>query len=579
MPYVGIDFGTSNSVVANFQYGQAEVVPNHEGSKWTPSIVTMRRDGTLAFGQEAKENFDEQRSIRSIKRILGTPERVPFVGQNLRTEQIAVMLFSLLKKDAEQTLGEAFHKAVVTIPANSKGLARHATKLCAGAASLQVLTLINEPTSAAICYGLNAQDDQTVLVYDFGGGTLDVTILRIHHGIFEEISSKGIGKLGGDDVDVALGKVLADRFQEKTGYDILNSPYKQQFMLAVERAKIDLSDNQTAVARKAELVPERHLSLEEEVDRSEFERVIMPLVVKSGTAIDEALSLRGLRPKDIDRVLLVGGTSKIPLIRRYVAEKLAGKEPEPFDRVDPMTCVGQGAAIVSAILQGAPGLDNYAYSVKLEHSLCANPVDQRTNRVFLDPIIKRGSDIPCSYTKTYYPVADPADRVLISVYEGDVYDTPEGPENVKLAEIPWEFKPPRPQRDGALDVTFEYGDDGILTVVINDNYAGQRKRFAIQQAGEDQLNASQLIKLKEINRDLVNRTMELESSQEFKDALEVLKKTEQDVIPRLDNPADRTELEELCREVRQAMGSGDRKAMEEASGTLNDRLLNYAYLL
>lgn len=215
MPYIGIDFGTSNSVVANFQFGQAEVVPNHEGHKWTPSVVTLRRDGSLAFGQEAKENFDEQRSIRSIKRILGTPDRVPLVGQNLRTEQIAVMLFSLLKKDAEQSLNEPFHKAVVTIPANSKGLARHATKLCAGAAGLQVLTLINEPTAAAICYGLNTSDDQTVLVYDFGGGTLDVTILRIHHGIFEEISSKGIGKLGGDDVDAALAKILGDAFSKR----------------------------------------------------------------------------------------------------------------------------------------------------------------------------------------------------------------------------------------------------------------------------------------------------------------------------------------------------------------------------
>src|SRR5689334_9684983 len=206
MAYIGIDFGTSNSVVANFQYGQAEVLPNHVGQYWTPSVVTIRRDSILASGQKAKENLDENRSIRSIKRILGTSERVPLVGQNLRTEQIAVMLFSLLKKDAEQYLNESFSKAVVTIPANSKGLARHATKLCAGAASLQVLTLINEPTAAAICYGLNAQDDQTVLVYDFGGGTLDVTVLRIHHGIFEEVSSKGIGKLGGDDIDTALGK-------------------------------------------------------------------------------------------------------------------------------------------------------------------------------------------------------------------------------------------------------------------------------------------------------------------------------------------------------------------------------------
>src|SRR5438309_634352 len=509
MAYIGIDFGTSNSVVANFRYGQAEVIANQEGHKWTPSVVTLRRDGSLAFGQEAKENFDEQRSIRSIKRILGTPERVPLVGQNLRTEQIAVMLFGMLKRDAEKALNEAFTKAVVTIPANSKGLARHATKLCAGAAGMQVLTLINEPTAAAICYGLNAQQDQTVLVYDFGGGTLDVTILRIHHGVFEEISSKGIGKLGGDDLDLELAKVLAGRFHQKTGYDIMNSPYKQQFMLAVEKAKIELSTEPTAVARKAALVPERQLSLEEEIERSEFEKIIMPLIVKSGTAIDEALKLRGMRPKDIDKILLVGGTSKIPLVKRYVSEKLAGKEPEPFDRVDPMTCVGQGAAIVSAILQGAPGLDNYAYSVKLEHSLCANPINER-RQVYLDPIVKRGSDIPCSFTKTYYPVADPAERVVISVYEGDMYDNPESPENVKLAEIPWEFKPPRPQRDGALDVCFEYGDDGILTVQINDTNVGHKKRYAIQQAGEDQMDASQLIKMKRINEDLLKRGAEVE---------------------------------------------------------------------
>lgn len=578
MPYIGIDFGTSNCVVANFAYGQADVLPNHEGQKWTPSIVTLRRDGTLAFGQEGKENFDEQRSIRSIKRLLGGSERVPLVGQNLRPEQVAVMLFSLLKKDAEAALGEPFTKAVVTIPANSKGLARHATKLCAGAAGMQVLTLINEPTAAAICYGLHADQDQTVLVYDFGGGTLDVTVLRIHHGVFEEISSKGIGKLGGDDFDLALAQVIGERFKEKTGFDVLNSPYRQPFMLAIEKAKIELSTQPFTVARKAELVPERHLSLEEEIDRQTLEKVVMPLVVKSGTAIDEALSLRGLRPRDIDRILLVGGTSMMPLVQRFVAERLAGKLPEPFDRVDPMTCVAQGAAIVAAILQGAPGLDNYAYSVKLEHSLCANPVNER-RQVYLDPIIKRGVDIPCKFAKTYYPVADPAERVVICVYEGDNYDNPEHADNVKLAEIPWEFHPPRSQRDCALDVTYEYGDDGILTVEIYDAITRQRKRFAIQQAGEDQLNAQQVIKLKRVNEELVHRTSQLESTPEYQDALEVLKKTEKDVLPRVESDADRKELEDLCRQVRLALGSGDRQKMEQASAALNDGLLNYAYLL
>src|SRR5262245_18276889 len=292
MPFIGIDFGTSNSVVANFQFGQAEVLPNHEGHRYTPSIVTMRRDGSLAFGQEAKETFDESRSIRSIKRILGSSEKIPLLGQNLRPEQIAVMLFSLLKKDAELALKEPFNKAVVTIPANSKGLARNATKLCAGAAGMQVLTLINEPTAAAISYGINARDDQTVLVYDFGGGTLDVTILRIHHGIFEEVSSKGIGKLGGDDIDLAIGEVIARRFEEKYGYDILNSPYRTPFLLAIEKAKIELSISEKTVVRAPQLVPERHLSLEEDLDRQTLEKAILPLIQKSGDAIDEALSLR-----------------------------------------------------------------------------------------------------------------------------------------------------------------------------------------------------------------------------------------------------------------------------------------------
>jgi molecular chaperone DnaK len=304
----------------------------------------------------------------------------------------------------------------------------------------------------------------------------------------------------------------------------------------------------------------------------------MPLVTQSGAAIDEALQLGKLRPTDIDRVLLVGGTSKIPLVRRYVMEKLAGKEPEPFDRADPMTCVAQGAAIASAILQNAPGLDNRAYSVKLEHSLCANPIDDR-KRVYLDPIIQRGSDIPCAHTKSYYPVADPADRVVISIYEGDVYDRPESPENVKLAEIPWEFKPPRPQRDGELRVTFEYGDDGILTVTVNDLAAKQSKRFAIQHSGEDQLDAGQVMRMKRINEDLIDRGKELESSQEYRDAVEVLKKTEQDVIAKITHEGDRAELEELCRRVRQAIASSDRKEMERAAAELNDRLLNYAYLL
>lgn len=576
MPYVGIDFGTSNSVVADFQFGRPVVLPNHEGQSATPSVVTLRRDGSLAFGQEAKEDFDDSRSIRSIKRVLGSAERIPLGGKEMRPEQVAVMLFSLLKRDAEAVLKQPFHKAVVTIPANSKGLARHATKLCASAAGMQVLTLINEPTAAAISYGLDAQAEQTVLVYDFGGGTLDVTILRVHHGIFEEIGSKGIGKLGGDDLDTALCSYLADRFQQKTGYDILNSPYRTPFRSAVERVKIDLSGEKTAVAWAPALVPEHRLNLEEPLERVELERIIMPFVIQSGAAIDEALERARLKPRDIDRVLLVGGTSKIPRVRKYVAEKL-NRNPEPFDKIDPMTCVAQGAAIVSAILQGAPGVDHYSYSVKLEHSLCANPIDEKGNSI-LDPIIKRGIDIPCSFTKRYFPVADPAERIVVSVYEGDVYGQPDDPENVKLAEIPWEFVPARPQADAGIDVTFMYSDDGILTVAISDPIGHRREQFAIQGGGAEPMTPQQVDRMRDINQSLVERTERFESSTQYRDALEVIRRAESSIIPKLDDPMERQELEALCRQVRQAMAAGDLAQMEEVTVLLSDRLLNYAYL-
>ena len=202
--------------------------------------------------------------------------------------------------------------------------------------------------------------------------------------------------------------MIGERFQEKTGYDILNSPYKQQFMLAVERAKIDLSAEQTAVARKAELVPERHLSLEEEIDRGDLRaghHAADRQVGHGHRRGDEAA--RHAAARTSTRCCWSAAPARFRWCAATSPRSWPARSRSRSTASIPMTCVAQGAAIVSAILQGAPGLDNYAYSVKLEHSLCANPVDQRTNRVFLDPIIKRGADIPCSFSKTYYPVADP----------------------------------------------------------------------------------------------------------------------------------------------------------------------------
>ena len=240
MPYIGIDFGTSNSVVANFQFGQAEVLPNHEGQQ--VDAVRRHRSAATARSPSARKPRKTSTSSGPSARSSASsalPNEFRSSARNCGTEQIAVMLFTLLKSDAEAVLKQPIQKAVVTIPANSKGLARHATKLCAGAPGCRCSrssTSRRPPPSATDSI---ARTNQTVLVYDFGGGTLDVTILSVHHGIFEEVGSKGIGKLGGDDLDNALAIYLADRFQEKTGYDILGSPYRTAFLTAVERAKID----------------------------------------------------------------------------------------------------------------------------------------------------------------------------------------------------------------------------------------------------------------------------------------------------------------------------------------------------
>ncbi len=258
----------------------------------------------------------------------------------------------------------------------------------------------------------------------------------------------------------------------------------------------------------------------------------MPLVVKSGTAIDEALKLRGMRPKDIDKVLLVGGTSKIPLVRRFVTEKLAGKEPEPFDKVDPMTCVAQGAAIVSAILAGGARVWTTTPTASSSSIRCAPTRSTSAGRSISIRSSSAAPTFPARSPRRTTPWPTRPSAWSSASYEGDVYDDPESPENVKLAEIPWEFKPPRPQRDGALDVTFEYGDDGILTVQIHDPHNGQKKRFAIQQSGEDQLDAAQIMQDEADQRGPGRRAAsDLENTPEYRDALEVLKKTEQDVIP------------------------------------------------
>lgn len=474
--FVGIDFGTTNSVVANLVEEPTRVdvriALNSLGMDRTPSAVAISQQGEWLFGQAAKEANTKDK-ILSVKRILGTDETVTLGGKSYRTEFIATLLMRHLIVEAQRRLGEPIEAAVVTVPANSKGLQRNATKVAAHSAGVRVLNLINEPTAAAMAYGLGSASvgaDLQVLVYDFGGGTFDVTLLRAHHGIFEEVASRGVGRCGGDDLDAALADYLRQNVLAEHA-DKLREPYPDlRLRLACEDCKIALSTSDTARVDIEDLLP--GVSVHEEVDRATLEQLIQPIIERTGQPVMDALELAGLKPGDLDHVLLVGGTSRVPSVGQYV-EELLGRPAEPFGEVDPMTCVAAGAAIVSGILQHAEHMEDYDYQVCLEHSLCTDPVDVMTGKKYLEALIEHGTKIPSQNTSVYLPVVDNAREVVVNIYEGNVYDEVLSEENVRIGSVRIPLDPPRPADQCPIEVQFEYSEDGIITARAKDLKMGR----------------------------------------------------------------------------------------------------------
>nr|HAZ63202.1 hypothetical protein [Armatimonadota bacterium] len=475
--YIGIDFGTTNSVVARLVEEPTrvdlQVVANALGSDRTPSAVAVNADQTeWLFGQAAKE-ANTPHKVLSVKRILGTDRSVQLASRTFRTEAVASLLFRYLVTQAQRRIGADIDSAVITVPANSKGLQRNATKLAAMTAGVRVLNLINEPTAAAMAYGLgqaSAGRSLRVLVYDFGGGTLDVTLLRAHHGIFEEVTSSGLGRCGGDDLDEALADHLRATVLAAHG-EALHQPYPElRLRLACEQAKIALSDGDEARIDVEDLLP--GLSVHETIDRATFVDLIRPIIERTAEPVRNVLEAAGMSATELDQVLLVGGTSRVPFVRDFV-ETLLDREAEPFDQIDPMTCVAQGAAIVAGILGKAPHMDDYDYQVCLEHSLCTDPVDVMTGRKYLEPLIEHGTKIPNQNTSVYLPVVDYAREVVVNIYEGNVYDDPLDDENVRIGEVRVKLDPPRPAEQAPVQVQFEYSEDGILTARAKDITQGR----------------------------------------------------------------------------------------------------------
>lgn len=465
MTTIGIDFGTSNSVVATWSGGGPEVLSiDSPLAEWEnlgfdrimPSVFARGTGNQAQFGWAAKRS--QSGRFEAVKRLFATQGETitDDAGGSFVVEEVATMLFAELRAAALRQ-GVDARDAVVTVPANSRGLARHRTKICAAMGGLNVLALINEPTAAAMAYAARNPGDQQLLVFDWGGGTLDVTILRSTGGVFMEQASKGLPTRGGIDFDTRARKAILDSVEETSRW---SPEERRRFELDVELAKVKLSSDESTVVQLPSGDSRR-------LTRARFEKEVRSLIDEARQPIERCLADIGAGPGSIDSVVMVGGTSKIPAIRTFVAEML-GCDPEVG--IDPMTAVGEGAAIAAAILTDE--LETNDFFVATEHALGTVTFDPTTNDQSFSVLIPRNHKLPARRTETYVPFHPEQASVSISVIEGDPDEPVDHPDNVVLKAwtVPVPGETGSPNR--SFDMTYDYDVDGILHITVVDNLTG-----------------------------------------------------------------------------------------------------------
>jgi len=465
MSTVGIDFGTTNSVVAVWSEMGVEVLPIDKAPlEWAPygfddvfpSVMARDAEGAICFGWEAKQKSEGK--FEAVKRMFADQLDIALDddGDALAVEEVAVMLFAELRKQA-LLLGVDANQAVVTVPANSKGRARHRTKISAGMAGFEVLALINEPTAAAMAYSQKHPESRQLLVFDWGGGTLDVTVLQSVDGVFIEQTSSGLGKSGGLDFDSRLQKIVRDSIP---GLDQLSSQDRQLLKLEVELAKIRLS---AAEATSIQLPNGKEIR----ITRAQFEREIQGLLNEARIPIERCLRELQIGPGSIDSVVLVGGTCKIPAVRRVV-EDIMKVDVDPDINV--MTAVGEGAAIAAAILSGQN--PNSDFFVCLEHALGTFTFNPLSGLEEFSPIIRKGHKLPAQSSSEYSPIVVTTDSVSVKVVEGDPGS--DSPDFTVLKE--WDVPLRTPYSEDSrrtFELQYDYDVDGILKVKATDLESGE----------------------------------------------------------------------------------------------------------
>ena len=470
---IGIDLGTTNSCVAVMEGGEATVIPNKEGARTTPSVVGFAKDGERLVGQVAKRQAvsNASRTVSSIKRHMGSDYKVNIDGKAYSPQEISAMILSKLKEDAESYLGEKVTQAVITVPAYFSDSQRQATKDAGKIAGLEVLRIINEPTAAALAYGLDKdanQKGQKVLIYDLGGGTFDVSILEIEDGVFEVLATNGDTMLGGDDFDKRIMDYIVKDFKEKEGIELSDAMTMQRIKEAAEKAKIELSGvTKTNINLPfITMTADGPKNIDLDLTRAKFDALTSDLVAKTIVPLKKALADAKLTMNDISKVILVGGSTRIPAVVQAVKE-VTGKEP--FKGINPDECVALGAAIQGGVLGG---------EVKDVLLLDVTPLSlgiETMGGVFTK-LIERNTTIPTSHSQVFSTAADNQTAVDIRVLQGE---RPMANDNKELGRFQLDGIAPAPRGIPQIEVTFDIDANGIVNVKAIDKGTGKTQSVTI----------------------------------------------------------------------------------------------------
>lgn len=499
---IGIDLGTTNSCVAVKEGDNVTVIPNPEGQRTTPSVVAFSKDGEILVGQLAKRQaiVNPDRTVISIKRSMGSDKTVAIDGKNYTPQQISAMILQKLKKDAEEYLGTSITEAVITCPAYFTDAQRQATKDAGTIAGLNVLRIINEPTAACLAYGVNIEkNDNKIMVYDLGGGTFDVSILDVGDGVFEVLSTAGDNRLGGDDWDNRIVEWLAAEFKKSDGIDLLKDKMAaQRLREAAEKAKIELSSMQETTISLPFITADANgpKHLEQKLTRAKFEDLTRDLLERTKTPVRTALKDAGLEPSQIHKILLVGGSTRMPMVQALVKE-LMGKEPTKG--INPDECVAMGAAIQGAILsgeqQGIVLVDVTPLSLGLE-----------TLGGVFTKIIDKNTAIPVSKSQVFTTAADNQPQVEIHVLQGE---RAMASDNVSLGRFFLDGIKPAPRGIPQIEVTFDIDANGIVNVTAKDKATGKAQNITIQSSRLSDEEIEKMRRDAEINESADKKRKEL----------------------------------------------------------------------